>query len=238
MTSDEMAAAAAPPLFPDVTRDDVFRLETRRLWLRWPRVSDVAALADMAGRKEVAEMTGTWLHPLPQGEAERRVFEARKANATGRSLILALTARGKPNQLIGSIAVTPSREAGGAGRAELELGYMLHPAFWGQGLMAEAANALIDVAFRYTRAEAVEASVRVINPASRRVLQACGFAHLGGALRDLPARGGMQPVDLYRLTREDWLARQDWRAEDAAFGRGERDGSQAELRPRAAEPVD
>ncbi len=81
MTSDEMAAAAAPPLFPDVTRDDVFRLETRRLWLRWPRVSDVAALADMAGRKEVAEMTGTWLHPLPQGEAERAA-SSRRARPT------------------------------------------------------------------------------------------------------------------------------------------------------------
>ncbi len=72
---------------------------------------------------------------------------------------------------------------------------MLHPAFWGQGLMAEAANALIDVAFRYTRAEAVEASVRVINPASRRVLQACGFAILAGrcAICRRAAACGMQP---------------------------------------------
>ena len=29
-------------MFPDLTRDDVFRLETRRLWLRWPRAADAA----------------------------------------------------------------------------------------------------------------------------------------------------------------------------------------------------
>ncbi len=27
-------------MFPDLTRDDVFRIETKRLWLRWPRIQD------------------------------------------------------------------------------------------------------------------------------------------------------------------------------------------------------
>ena len=34
-----LPATAPEPLFHDLTRDDVFRLETRRLWLRWPRLA-------------------------------------------------------------------------------------------------------------------------------------------------------------------------------------------------------
>ena len=41
-------------MFPDLTRDDVFRLETRRLWLRWPREADVPSLVRLAGEKVVA----------------------------------------------------------------------------------------------------------------------------------------------------------------------------------------
>ena len=38
-------------MFPDLTRDDVFRLETRRLWLRWPRLADAQAIVRLAGEK-------------------------------------------------------------------------------------------------------------------------------------------------------------------------------------------
>ena len=50
-------------MFPDLTRDDVFRLETRRLWLRWPRQADAQAIVRLAGEKSVAEMTAR----LPTG---------------------------------------------------------------------------------------------------------------------------------------------------------------------------
>ena len=47
-------------MFPDLTRDDVFRIETPRLWLRWPVVADsVAICARSRAKKEVAEMTAT-----------------------------------------------------------------------------------------------------------------------------------------------------------------------------------
>src|SRR5919112_4375433 len=52
-------------MFPDLTRDDVFRLETRRLWLRWPRHADGQAIVRLAGEKAVAEMTALIPHPYP-----------------------------------------------------------------------------------------------------------------------------------------------------------------------------
>ena len=45
-------------MFPELTRDDVFRLETRRLWLRWPRIADSTAILRLAGEKAVAQWAG------------------------------------------------------------------------------------------------------------------------------------------------------------------------------------
>ena len=72
-----------PPLgsysscFPDISCDDIFRLETSRLWLRWLRAGDAAAVTAFASQAEVAQMTASIPHPYPPGEAERFVLAAR-----------------------------------------------------------------------------------------------------------------------------------------------------------------
>jgi RimJ/RimL family protein N-acetyltransferase len=205
---ERLAEAAANALFPDLTRDDVFRIETPRLWLRWMRHADAPALADIAGRREVAEMTGTFPHPLPAGEAERRVFEARKANATGTALVLAMAPKHRPAAMVGSIGL--SLTFTGASQGAPGLGFMLHPQAWGQGYATEAVQAMLDTVFTYTAAQDVAASVRVINPASRRVLEKCGFRQTGTGLIDLPARGGMLPCDSFVLDRKAWAALKSW----------------------------
>ena len=44
-------------MFPDLARDDVFLLETQRLWLRWPRILDAAAIHRFCSLWEVARFT-------------------------------------------------------------------------------------------------------------------------------------------------------------------------------------
>ncbi len=205
-----LSATMNQPLFPDVTRDDVFRLETRSLWLRWPRHGDVAALRAFASLKQVAEMTGSWPHPLPEGEAEKRIFQARKANATGSSLILALTPRAKPNLQIGTIGI--SRASAPGREDDVQIGYMLHPDHWGRGFAVEAVQAVLNTVFGYTSTASVSALTRVVNPASRRVLEKCGFRQTGSLMRDLPARGGMVPCDEFALDRKTWAALVNWGA--------------------------
>ena len=36
-------------MFPDIIREDIFRLETRRLWLRWPVLADAPDAAGFLG---------------------------------------------------------------------------------------------------------------------------------------------------------------------------------------------
>ena len=52
-------------MFPDLTRDDVFRIETRRLWLRWPTARDRDAILKLAGDPAVAAMLARVPNPLP-----------------------------------------------------------------------------------------------------------------------------------------------------------------------------
>ena len=50
----------------------------------------------------------------------------------------------------------------------------------------------------------------MVNPASRRVLEKCGFAFQGSGLMAFPARGGVFPVDRFRLDRRSWQSLKSW----------------------------
>lgn len=191
-------------MFPDLTRDDVFRLETRRLWLRWPRQADVAAIVRQAGEKAVAEMTGVVPHPYARSDGERFVIEARLANTEGRRLTMAITPRAKPSEPVGIVGIAYDRDTSPV------LGYWLGVPAWGQGIATEAARALIDAFFAYTEGRELTASVRVVNPGSRRVLEKCGFTQTGSGLKPLPVRGAVLPVDDFRLDRRTWDSLKDW----------------------------
>jgi RimJ/RimL family protein N-acetyltransferase len=192
-------------MFPDLTRDDVFRLETRRLWLRWPRLADVQAIVRLAGEKAVAEMTARIPHPYTPDDAERFVFHARQSNTEGSGLQLAITPKGRPNALVGMVGIGPSPDDGSP-----HLGYWLGAPYWSQGYATEAARALIDAFFAYTPARELTSAARVINPASRRVLEKCGFAYQGSGLMEFKARGGLFPVDHLRIDRRAWESLKAW----------------------------
>jgi RimJ/RimL family protein N-acetyltransferase len=188
-------------MFPDIARDDVFLLETKRLWLRWPRVADAKGVARYSSRWEVARMTSRIPHPYPPGEAERFIFTAREANALGRDLILVIAPiRGKRDP-IGMISLESRRQG------RLTLGYALAPEVWGKGYATEAALAAIEAGFALTDAVEMLATAHVENAASRRVLDKCGFTHQGTGLEGAPARGGMVPCDRFCLERAAWLGR-------------------------------
>ena len=187
-------------MFPDLTRDDVFRLETRRLWLRWPRTAYAAAITAIASLPDVAQMTAAIPHPYPAQEADRFIFQARADNAAGRALHLALTRKNSPRAVFGLFSAIAD------GPQEVELGYAVAPEMWDQGYATEAGRIVIDTIFALTPATRIVANTRVNNPASRAVLEKLGFAYLNTGLDPLPARGGLHPCDRFRLERAAWRA--------------------------------
>ncbi len=193
-------------MMPDLFRDDVLTLETPRLFLRWPKVEDVAQLARLAGSRVISDMTGIIPHPYSQDMAARYVGDARQWNSEGSKLKLAIVERREPEVLIGMIGLRLTEPG------EASMGYWLGQPYWQQGYATEAAQGLVDVAFLFTRLERLVASVRVINPASRRVLERCGFQPTGSDFLSLPAWNGAVPVETYRLTRNLWQSLKGWRA--------------------------
>lgn len=194
--------ATAAPSFPELFRDDVFRLETRRLWLRWPVLADATALHEIASLEGVARQTATWPHPFPEGEAVRRIERARAVNAAGQGLQLAIATKSEPGRLIGLVGVDQK----GNGR-ELGLGYLLSVEHQGYGVMTEAVRALTASVFRFTAFDAIQGAARTTNHASRRVMEKAGFRPAGKLDHAAPARGGSIACDAMELTRADWCQR-------------------------------
>ena len=193
-------------MFPDLTRDDVFRLETRRLWLRWPRLADVQAIVRLAGEKAVAEMTARIPHPYRAGGRGALRLPGPQIQCGRRGAAARHHAEGTPEQ--------PDRRWSGSGRARRRARRISATGsaspHWGQGYATEAARALIDAFFAYGDGSELTASARVINPASRRVLEKCGFAYQGSGLVELPARGGLFPAEHFRLDRRAWESLKTW----------------------------
>jgi RimJ/RimL family protein N-acetyltransferase len=183
-------------MFPEITHDDVFRLETERMWLRWPRMSDADAIARLAGDPDVAAQTANIPHPYYLRDAEQFIRRARAENESGQGLVLALAFKRRPNEAIGVIGAHGSDFRGTA-----QLGYWLGREFWGQGLMTEAARVFVDMIFGVSSLGEIVCDALPGNLASRRVQEKLGFVSLGEAEIDAPARGARLKVLRKRLSR-------------------------------------
>jgi RimJ/RimL family protein N-acetyltransferase len=200
-------------MFPSITHDDVFRIETPRLWLRWPQLGDAKAVADYARHREVAEMTASIPHPYPSHQALETIREIRRSNGSGQTLELLISRKGHPQQVIGTVlARFPNSEQRDAETAESKqepnrepmIGYALHPDHWSQGYASEAAHGLIEAVFTLTPATGTIATVRADNPASRHVLEKLGFEWVGERTAHAPLRAHPALMHDFRLDRAAW----------------------------------
>jgi RimJ/RimL family protein N-acetyltransferase len=174
-------------------------LKTARLILRAPRFEDAEAIAALVNDRRIAENTSRIPHPY--GLADAHAF---------------LTAANTDD---GEIAFAISSPSGGivgcCGIAKLdgetpEIGYWLGVPFWGKGYATEAARAVIDHAFGTLGYDTLLAGARVSNPASRRVLEKCGFQWTGVGLYRIRALASSAPCDRFRLDRGLWASLRSW----------------------------
>jgi RimJ/RimL family protein N-acetyltransferase len=69
---------------------------------------------------------------------------------------------------------------------------------------------VIDYAFTDLAHESLQAGARVTNPASRRVLEKCGFQWTGVGLYRINSIKSSAPIDRFRLERGIWSALKTW----------------------------
>ncbi len=174
-------------------------LETERLTLRAPRLGDAKAVTTLANDRRIAENTSRI--PYPYRLADAQEFIAR-ANQTGNETIFVVALRS--GGVIGACGLmTPTDDS-------TEVGYWLGAKYWGKGYATEAVRAVIDHAFTDLDCEALQSAARVTNPASRRVLEKCGFQWTGAGLLRIRALNSSAPVDRFRLDRGLWSSLKSW----------------------------
>jgi RimJ/RimL family protein N-acetyltransferase len=172
-------------------------LETGRLTLRAPRLHDVKAIVRFAGDRRVAENTARIPHPYRSEDAEQFIAAVNRQDGEATFAIVL------GGETIGMCGVE-ARESGP------EIGYWLGVPHWGQGYSTEAVRALIDHAFSELGHDVLDAGARVSNPASRRVLEKCGFQWSGVGLYRIRAIKSSAPLDRFRLDRGLWASLKAW----------------------------
>lgn len=89
----------------------------------------------------------------------------------------------------------------------IEIGYCLGTAFWGQGYMTEALEAVLDFLFGTVGYRRIEAYHSTKNPASGRVMEKAGMIYEGTARQKyMIASGEPQDCRMYGILRSDWEA--------------------------------
>ena len=174
-------------------------LETKRLTLRAPRLEDAKAVAALANDRRIAENTARIPHPYKLSNAEDFIAAANKAAGDAMFVIAQ-----RDGTLIGACSVSRLDDPTPG------VGYWLGVPYWGKGFATEALHALIDYAFADLKHAALQAGARVTNPASRRVLEKCGFQWTGVGLYRIRAINSSAPIDRFRLERGIWSALKGW----------------------------
>lgn len=87
----------------------------------------------------------------------------------------------------------------------LEIGFLLHPAAQGQGLMSEALTKLIDFCFEQLTMQRIEVTTSPDNAAAIRLIEGLGFRYEGGPMRRRQKVGdAFRDLSMYGLLRDEW----------------------------------
>ena len=175
------------------------RLETERLLLRVRTVADAEEIYAYASLPEVAYPAG--FPPVKTLEDEVYYLEHilpernQKENLpAGYGIVVKGT-----DKIIGSVDFNHRHEDD-----VLEIGYTLHPDYWGRGYVPEAARALLDLAFKELGLHKIELSCFGYNPQSQRVAEKLGFT-LEARIRDRKdVQGNRCDSLIYGLLRSAW----------------------------------
>ena len=87
-----------------------------------------------------------------------------------------------------------------------EVGYVLHPEYWGKGLAAEALKRLMRFGFTELRLHRLIAKIIDENEASKRVAEKCGFRHEATHKNSMMIKGEYRTICEYAILVSEYLA--------------------------------
>ena len=172
--------------------------------MEFSRDRGTAAPAPPRGESAADGRIAAWLrdafpHPYTRADADKYIAFAAGADEA-RALLRAIVVDGRA---AGGVSL---EKQGDVYCKSAELGYWLAPAYWGRGVMTEAASRLCKEGFARWDICRIFAEPFAENAASRRVLEKCGFVQEGLLRRSVWKNGRMHDSCLYGLIRgeETW----------------------------------
>lgn len=176
--------------------------ETKRLILRPWRETDAESLFEYAKDPLVGPITGWPVHT----SVENSLDIIRNCLSNDETYAVCLK---EDNKAIGSIGLMKATQSHISIDAnEMEIGYWLGVPFWGQGLIPEAVNRLLEYAFNELGCTAMWCGYYDNNHKSRRVTEKCGFKYDHSEENSfVPALNEYRTLHLSKLTKEEWLNR-------------------------------
>lgn len=176
-------------------------LNTPRLRLRPFTTADTADVYEYARLPQVGPIAGWQPHQSPEESREiiRTVFSAPGVFA------MELRENGK---VIGSVGFVGNHPAGeSAACPDDEVGYALHPRYWGRGLAPEAVEAVLQYGFLERGLSRIWCGHYADNWRSARVIRKCGFRYQFARTERAALMGETRQCYFYLLTKENWRER-------------------------------
>jgi RimJ/RimL family protein N-acetyltransferase len=173
-------------------------LGTDRLTLRKFRVSDASRVEELAGAREVAEMTLNIPYPYESGLAEEWFQSHQDDFESGEGVVFALI-RKDNLELIGAMGLifTPRFH-------RAELGYWIGKPYWGLGYATEAAHEIVRYGFEERGLNRIYATHMTKNPASGRVMQKLGMTQEGCLRQHALKWDEFVDMAIFGLLKKEW----------------------------------
>jgi ribosomal-protein-alanine N-acetyltransferase len=179
------------------------RIETPRLLLRDAELSDLDAIHRYASDAEVCRHMIWGPNTLErtrealafrvnqqQPDPERRAFELQIIEKSS-------------HELLGGVGLRVADSAA----LDADLGYVLVRSRWGQGIVLEACQRLLEVAFGWFNLHRVWASTDAENVASQRVLEKLGLRREAHLVQNDFIKGRYRDTVIYAMTEAEYWAR-------------------------------
>lgn len=176
------------------------QLQTPRLLLRRMRTSDDADMFDYASRPEVSRYLLWSPHPDRAYTREYLKYLAtRYAAGTFYDWAVVLKESGRMVGTCGFTAIDAQNEVG-------EIGYVLSPRVWGQGVACEAVRAVMAFGFERLLLQRIEARFIRGNDASLHVMEKVGMTFEGYRRQSMLIKGMHRDIGYSSILRDEFYA--------------------------------
>jgi [ribosomal protein S5]-alanine N-acetyltransferase len=173
-------------------------IETKRLRLRKLSMRDASDVFEYASIPEVAEHV-TWEHHRNISDSMHflRIMIQQYDEGTPSPWGIIYKEIGKLIGTIGFHVWSPQN-------SYAEVGYALSKDYWNKGIMTEAYAEVIKYGFERMKLNRIEATCKLANTASEKVMLKCGMEYEGIMKKKLYAKGEFHDLKLYSLLKSDW----------------------------------